>query len=72
MKYTLLKNKVTGVRSVRINTTGELVLESEDPNRYADLRKKAETNRRSAAKHDAYTSCGLERVRSASGKVYYE
>ena len=73
MKYTLLKNKETGIRSVRINTTGELVSEAERPEEYMALRKKALTNLKAAQRHDLYTSLGLTRVRGAvSGKVYYE
>jgi hypothetical protein len=58
-KYSLLINKVSQARSVRINSTGEVVAEAADPVRYADLRKRAITNRNAASRADAYRSCGL-------------
>jgi hypothetical protein len=73
MKYTLLVNKETKIRSVRINKTGELVLETVDPTRYNELRKKALSNLRQAEKTSAVQSLGLTRVYgAASGKVYWE
>ena len=45
MKYTLLKNKTTGERRVRINETGEYVSELVDRARYNMLRKRAKRNR---------------------------
>lgn len=72
-KYTLLKNKNTGERSVRINKTGEVILESAEPTRYADLRKKAQTNSNRAQRDDLLDSLGLKKVRGAvSGKTYWE
>ena len=58
-KYSLMKNKVTGVRSIRINETGEMVRESEDPGRYNILRKRAKANTQRAVRDDVYRSCGL-------------
>lgn len=70
-KYVLLKNKETGERSVRI-TGGEVVSEKENPAEYARLRKLAIRNLRQNEVNEAYRSCGLTRVRSQSGKVYWE
>jgi len=57
-KYTLLKNKETGLRSVRVNPTGEVVQETIDSNRYADLRKKALNNSKQASYNDVMRSVG--------------
>jgi hypothetical protein len=71
-KYTLLKNK-EGDRSVRINKTGEIVSEKYDASLYAELRKKALTNLRSAQFREMCSDLGIHRViGSVSGKVYYE
>ena len=58
-KYSLMINKVTGVRSVRINETGEMVRESEDAGRYNILRKRAKANTQRAVRDDVYRSYGL-------------
>ena len=58
MKYTLLKNKVSGERSIRI-VGGEIVKESENPVRYAELRKRALANKHRADRDDILRSCGL-------------
>jgi hypothetical protein len=72
-KYTLLKNKETGERSVRVSGTGEVVKERDNPTRYADLRKKALKSLERAQKKDLMESMGLTRVRgSVSGKIYWE
>jgi hypothetical protein len=71
MKYTLLKNKETGERGIRL-TGGEIVSESNEPDRYAELRKRALRNRRRADIDDAYRSCGMTKVRGDSGRVYWE
>ena len=73
MKYTLLQNKHTGDRSIRINKTGVLVKEIEFPTEYHELRKKAiaAVNRRS--RDSLMEDMGLTKVRGAvSGKVYWE
>jgi hypothetical protein len=73
MKYTLLKNKVTGERSIRINATGERIFESLNPDEYKTLRKKALTNKRRANRDDLMRSCGLTKViGSVSGQIYWE
>lgn len=73
MKYTLLKNKETGARSVRINKTGERIFESENPTEYAKLRRKALTNMKRAAFDEDMRMCGLTKVRGAvSGHIYWE
>lgn len=72
-KYSLLINKNTQERSVRINKTGEVILEALDPVKYNELRKKAITNHRQAQKSDIMESMGLTKVYGAvSGKVYWE
>lgn len=72
-KYSLLINKNTQERSVRINKTGEVILEALDPVKYNELRKKAITNHRQAQKNDIMESMGLTKVYGAvSGKVYWE
>ena len=72
MKYTLLKNKVTGERKCRNNDTGEIVLESAEPEKYAALRKKALANISRAERDDVMRSCGLTKVRGAQGGIYWE
>lgn len=73
MKYTLLKNKVTGVRSVRINKTGEVVVENENPIKYVELRKKALASANRRSRDSLMEDMGLTKVRGAvSGKVYWE
>ena len=73
MKYTLLKNKETGARSIRINKTGEVVVESENPEKYLELRKKALTNLKTAARNEMLSDLGLVKVRGAvSGRTYWE
>ena len=73
MKYTLLKNKETGARSVRINATGEVITELANPSEYLKLRKKAESAYKRRAKNDLMESFGLTRVKGAvSGKTYWE
>jgi hypothetical protein len=71
-KYKLLKNKVTGERSICVNATGQVITEKDNPVEYADLRKKAINNMKQAIKHDALTSLGLTRVRGNLGGTYYE
>ena len=72
-KYTLKINKVTNERSVVINKTGEVIVESIDPVKYNELRKKAINNLKSKQRNDVYESLGLTKVRGAvSGKVYWE
>jgi len=72
MKYTLLKNKVTGERSVRISGTDERVTEKDNPAEYARLRKLALNNLYNAQKYDAMKSLGLNRVTGALGGKYWE
>jgi hypothetical protein len=76
-KYTLMQTKQTKERFVLINKTGEKVFELLDPNKYAELRKKAVTNHKAksyrSAMDYAADACGLTKVYGAvSGKVYYE
>jgi len=72
MKYTLLKNKVTGERSIRISGTDERVLESVNPVEYARLRKLAVGNIRRAQKDEVMRSLGLVKVKGGLGGVYWE
>ena len=58
MKYTLLKNKVTGERSIHVSGEGR-VRESEDPARYNMLRKRAKANNARMDRNEAYRSYGL-------------
>lgn len=72
MKYTLLKNKITGERSIRI-TGGEKVTEKDNPIEYARLRKLALKNRDRADRDDVMRSLGLTKVYGAvSGQTYWE
>ena len=57
MKYTLLKSKLRG-RSVYI-VGGEQVFESDDPKRYAELRRKAIANRNRAERDQVMRDTGL-------------
>ena len=59
MKYTLLKNRTTGERKVRLNDTGELVSELEDKARYNMLRKRAQRNQAHQDRDELYRSSGL-------------
>ena len=68
-KYALLKNK-DGGRAIRINKTGMVVKESEDPEEYMRLRKRAQTNARQRERNDVLRDLGLTEVRS--GKTYWE
>ena len=71
MKYTLLKNKVTGERSIRI-AGGETVRESEDLKRYTELRRKAIVNINRAVRNEAMRDCGLVPYRTDSGSIAWE
>ena len=62
MKYTLLKNKATGARSILVD--GECdgfqtVRESEEPALYAKLRKRAIANRNRAERDQVMRDTGL-------------
>ena len=71
-KYTLLKNK-EGERAIRINKTGAVVKESEDPEEYMRLQKRAQTNARQRERDDVLRDLGLKRVKGAlPGSVYWE
>ncbi len=71
MKYTLLKNKVTGEKSIYISGQGKL-LEKDNPAEYARLRKLALSNLYRAQKDDAMRSLGLVKVKGAQGGTYWE
>ena len=71
LKYLLMKNKLTGIKSIRITATGEIILESDS--RYPDFRKKATANYRRWLKDKLMEDAGLTKVKgSVSGKTYYE
>lgn len=73
MKYSLLKNKISGERSIRINDgSGTMIKESENPIEYARLRKLALVNINRGQRDDAMRSIGLVRVKGALGGVYWE
>ena len=72
MKYTLLKNRATGARSVRVSGSGELVREADQPERYAELRRRAIANARRADFRGMLADLGIHRVRGAMGGTYYE
>lgn len=72
-KYTLLKNKETGLRSVRVNATAQVVTEQDNPTEYLALRKKALASLARKQKDSIMESMGMTKVYGAvSGKVYYE
>lgn len=70
-KYTLLKNKVTGERSVRI-TGGMVIFEKDNQEEYLRLRKLALRNHKASERNQAMRDCGLTRVRGANGGIYWE
>lgn len=73
MKYSLLINKESGARSIRVNKTGEVITEQANPELYLELRKKALVNRSRKNRDDIMTSFGLTKVRGAvSGRTYWE
>lgn len=73
MKYTLLQNKETKERSIRINTTGTIVTEFDQPKEYREIRKKALAALRRKQEEQFMKNCGLTKVRGAvSGKIYWE
>jgi hypothetical protein len=72
MKYLLLKNKLTGIRSVYNRETKEKVLETDNPELYKELRKKALLNANRNAKNEAMRSLGLVSYRNQSGTVCWE
>ena len=72
MKYTLLKNKLTGVRSIYNSETKEKIKESENPALYLELRKKALNNLKIAEKNQCMRDLGLTHVKGACGGVYWE
>lgn len=72
MKYTLLKNRLTGARSVRNNETLEIVREADNPSIYMELRRKAVLNRNRAERNECMKDLGLVSYRNASGSVCWE
>ena len=72
MKYTLFVNKNTGARSLKINKTGEIVSEVEDPERYSELRKRAVKNQIKAERDSLMESFGLTKVKGNLGGTYWE
>jgi hypothetical protein len=51
MKYTLLKNRVTGARRIRNNETGEYTVENDNYKAYAQLRVRVLNLAKAAAKN---------------------
>ena len=72
MKYTLLKNRATGERSIMVAGQAERVFEKDNPVEYARLRKLAVNNHKRADKDDAMRSLGLVKVTGALGGKYWE
>ena len=72
MKYTLLKNKQTGERKIRIVLTGEEITEKDNPTRYKELRKKAILNLRRKDKDETMKDLGLTKVKGNLGGTYWE
>ena len=58
MKYTLLKNKLTGERSIRL-ADGTKVRESDDAGRYNILRKRAKANNARQIRDEVYRDHGM-------------
>ena len=71
MKYSLLKNRLTGERAILNNVTKEKTLESINPLLYAELRKKAIVSRNKAEKEEALRSIGLNKC-IINGKTFWE
>ncbi len=73
MKWTLLKNRITGARSARNNKTGEVITEELAPEAYAKIRKNAIASNNRKQKDDTMSSFGLVKCKGAvSGKTYWE
>ena len=73
MKYTLLINQARTIRSVRINATGEIINETTNPDKYADLAKKAKQGLARKERDSIFEAMGLVKVKGAiSGKTYWE
>lgn len=72
MRYTLLKNRITGERRVYNAETKEYISEVTDKARYDELRKKAINNRNRAERDQAYRDCGLVKVRGSMGGAFWE
>ena len=60
-KYTLLKNKVTGERSVRL-ADGSKVRESDNPGQYNILRKRAKANHARQIRDEVYRDHGMTKT----------
>lgn len=71
-KYILLKNKVTGERSIYNTKTKERVQEKDDPVLYASLRKKTLNNLHRQQKDQCLRDVGLTKVKGNCGGVYWE
>jgi hypothetical protein len=72
-KYTLLKNKATGERSVVNNRTGERITEKDSPAEYKRLRRLAIGNRKRAKLDQVMRDSGPTKCRGpVSGKAYWE
>lgn len=71
-KYTLLKNKQTGERAIRINKTGETISEKDNPDTYTELRKRALNNLKTRQRNEVLKDLGLVKVRGNLGGTYWE
>ena len=70
MKYSLLKNKITGLLSIRNNKTLEVVIESDE--RFLELLKRYINNIRSSERNSVYKDLGLTKVKGSLGGTYWE
>ena len=72
MKYTLLVNKINGVRSIRNNKTGEVIREDQEYDLYTKLRKKAITNIRKAERDSVYRDCCMTKGKDSLGRIMWD
>ncbi len=72
-KWSMMFSKSTGARFARNNQTGERIDEATNPAGYAAARRRWQAAARTAARDEAFLSCGLVKVRGAvSGATYWE
>lgn len=72
MKYALLKNKITGVRSIYNSDTKEKIVESNNPSEYLRLRKLALNNLHKSQRNECMKDLGLVSYRTESGAICWE
>lgn len=72
MKYTLLKNRITGERKIINNLTKEIIKESENPGLYTELRKKAISARKRQERDQIFLDLGLVKGKTSTGRTIWE